>query len=168
MTALNSEPGVGEAIFGPASAGDVAALVSIASESPRPWTARAFTEELERDPPSLFALRSSDCVVGFVVARTLAPDLDIVDLALARAFRRRGLGRLLLRSLLDRAANEGIETAFLEVREGNQAARGLYRGFGFEETQRRRGFYQGPVEDAILMRLEMSQMSGLKGPRNAC
>lgn len=168
MTARDPETGPGEAIFAPASAVDVAALVSIASESPRPWTARAFTEELERDPPSLFTLKSSGQVIGFVVVRTLAPDMDIVDLALAEAFRRRGLGRLLLRSLLDRAARGGIEKVFLEVREGNRAARHLYRGFGFEETQRRRGFYQGPVEDGILMRLEMSQASGLKGPRNAC
>jgi ribosomal-protein-alanine N-acetyltransferase len=168
VTVLDPETGAREAIFGPASAGDVGALVSIASESPRPWTARAFAEELERDSPSLFTLRSSGRVVGFVVARTLAPELDIVDLAVARAFRRRGLGRHLLRSLLDRAARGGVEKVFLEVREGNRAARRLYRGFGFEETQRRREFYQGPVEDAILMRLEMSRGSGLKGPRNAC
>ena len=72
-----------------------------------------------------------------------------MNLAVARDCRRRGLGRFLLRSLLDHVAPSDVKTAFLEVREGNQEARGLYESFGFQETQRRRGFYREPVEDAV-------------------
>jgi ribosomal-protein-alanine N-acetyltransferase len=70
--------------------------------------------------------------------------------------------------LLDHAAARGVRSVFLEVRDGNLEARHLYRGLGFEETQRRPGFYTEPEEDAILMRLELGPGSRLKGPRNAC
>jgi len=45
-----------------------------------------------------------------------------------------------------------VRTAFLEVRESNDAARGLYGSRGFSEIGRRRGYYRRPVEDALVMR----------------
>jgi ribosomal-protein-alanine N-acetyltransferase len=154
--------------FGPAVESDIDALVSIDRDSPQAWTRAAFAMESEHAPPTLFVLRSSDAPVAFVVTRFVVPDMDIVNLAVARDRRRRGLGRLLLASLLDHAASNRVQSVFLEVREGNQEARRLYRSAGFEETQRRPGFYREPLEDAILMRLAMSHWAGLKGPRNAC
>ena len=155
MTARADKTASGGATFGLAAETDVPALVAIDSASPQGWTAKAFSAELKNDPPTLFVLRSAGQVLAFVVARLQTPELDIVNLAVARDHRRRGRGRLLLRSLLDHAAPAGVSSVFLEVREGNQEARALYGGFGFRETQRRRGFYREPVEDAILMRLEI-------------
>ncbi len=155
MTARSDEVANREETFGPAVESDVPSLVSIDSSSVRPWTGEAFVAELKSHPPTLFVLRSAGQVVAYVVARMQTPELDIVNLAVARDYRRRGLGRFLLRSLLDHVASLGVTRLFLEVREGNQEARGLYGGFGFMETQRRRGFYLEPVEDAILMRLEI-------------
>ena len=143
------------ATFGPARVDDVPDLVSIDSVSPQAWTAEAFLAELQRDPLTLFVLRSSGRAVAFVVARAQTPEMDIVNLAVARDARRKGMGRFLLRSLLARMARAGVRTAFLEVREGNQEARALYGSAGFRETQRRPGFYRGPSEDAVLMRLEI-------------
>jgi len=142
--------------FGPARDGDLDALVSIDRGSPQAWTRDAFAVELPHVPPTLFVLRSSGVPVAFVVTRFLVPDMDIVNLAVATDRRGRGLGRLLLASLLDHAASNRVQSVFLEVREGNQEARRLYRSAGFEETQRRSGFYREPLEDAILMRLAMS------------
>lgn len=157
-----------EFIFGPALASDAEALVSIDAGSPQPWTARAFMGELGTQPPSLFVLRSQGRAVAFVVARRQGPEMDIVNLAVAPALRRRGLGLKLLLSVIDHAASSGVETAFLEVREGNLEARALYQAVGFREFQRRSGFYRDPVEDALLLRLGMSPIDRLKAPRNAC
>ena len=156
------------AAFGPAREGDLDALVSIDHSSPRGWTRDAFAAECGHAPPRLFVLRSERGAVAFAVARFQMPEMDIVNLGVAKDLRGRGLGRLLLSSLLDHASSMGVQSVFLEVRAGRQEAQGLYRSAGFKETQRRRGFYREPVEDAILMRLEMSHEAGLKGPRNAC
>jgi ribosomal-protein-alanine N-acetyltransferase len=146
--------------FGPADASDLDALVSIDADSPRAWNREAFSRELENDPGTLFALRSADEVVGFAVVRWIVPDLDIVNLAVASERRGRGLGARLLSFLLDHASAIGVKSVFLEVREGNQEARKLYGNAGFTETQRRPGFYLNPIEDAILMRREMSDEQG--------
>jgi len=155
-------------VFGPAGEDDLDALVSIDHASPRAWSREAFAAELGHSPPTLFVLRSSDGAVAFVAARIHIPEMDILNLAVRPDRRGRGLGRLLLSSLLHEAASTGVKTVFLEVRAGNEEALKLYRSAGFQETQRRRDFYADPVEDAILMRLQMSHEAGLKGPRNAC
>ncbi len=155
-------------IFGAAHPEDVDVLVAIDSASPQAWTPAAFLAELGQDPKTLFVLRSRERVIAFVVARFQIPEADIVNLVVAGDVRRRGFGRFLLRSLLDHAATSGVRTVFLEVREGNRGAQGLYGSFGFKPTQRRRGFYKDPTEDAVLMRLEMEPRNEVEGPGNAC
>ncbi len=155
-------------VFGPAREDDLDALASIDHASPLAWNREAFAAELGHSPSTLFVLRSSGDPVAFVAARIHLPEMDIVNLAVRPDRRGLGLGRLLLSSFLDAAASTGVKTVFLEVRAGNEEALKLYGRAGFQETQRRRHFYAEPVEDAILMRLEMSHEAGLKGPRNAC
>jgi ribosomal protein S18 acetylase RimI-like enzyme len=65
--------------------------------------------------------------------------------------RGRGLGRALLTEVLAVARGRGVESVFLEVRESNAAALGLYRGFGFQEVGQRRGYYDHPREDARIL-----------------
>ena len=168
MTTGPIEPGPGGMGFGPARRNDLDALAAIERGSPQAWTREAFATELERTPPTLFVLRCKAGAVAFAVIRVQGADMDIVNLAVSPERRRRGLGHLLLSSLLDHAASMGVQSVFLEVREGNRGALALYRNAGFEVTQRRPGFYREPLESAILMRLEMSHAAGLKGPRNAC
>jgi ribosomal-protein-alanine N-acetyltransferase len=62
--------------------------------------------------------------------------------------RGKGIGSKLMKTLL--AGSDGIW--FLEVRESNAAARALYKSLGFSDFGRRKGYYQKPYEDAIVMR----------------
>jgi [ribosomal protein S18]-alanine N-acetyltransferase len=78
-------------------------------------------------------------------------------LMLAAPAPRRGLGRRLLRRLLDDAMGVGAEQCFLEVRESNHAAIALYLREGFAPVARRAGYYPAPQgaggrEDALVMR----------------
>jgi ribosomal-protein-alanine N-acetyltransferase len=79
-------------------------------------------------------------------------EADVQTLAVAPAARRRGIGALLLRSLLAEAARCGCTSVMLEVRADNAAAIALYERFGFERISVRRGYYPGGV-DAWVMRL---------------
>jgi len=143
-------------IFAVAEPRDADDLARIDSSSRRGWSQGIFLAELERRPPSVFVIRQADRVVAFAVTRMQSGELDIVNFAVARSERRMGLGLLLLRSLVDRARADGATAAFLEVRASNEPARSLYEKFGFRETQRRPNFYVDPVEDAVLMRLEIA------------
>jgi ribosomal-protein-alanine N-acetyltransferase len=141
--------------FGPARHDEIESLAAIDRGSPRPWTPAAFENELRNRPPTVFVLRLDGNAIAFVVTRRHPPEFDIVNLAVVEGHRRRGFGRVLLGFLVEMARREGVDQVFLEVRAGNEAARGLYLRLGFEETQRRRNFYEDPVEDAILMKLKI-------------
>lgn len=154
-----SDPAV---IFETARADDIADLVAIDATSPTPWTASAFEAEMRHEPPTLFVLRdaSSAAALAFVAIRVQASEMDIVNLAVSPAHRRRGVGAALVRGLLRAPVATGVESVFLEVRASNAGALALYGRLGFTQTQRRRNFYRDPVEDAVLMTLKLSHQEG--------
>ena len=93
-------------------------------------------------------------VAGYVVALDAADEGEILNLAVAEAGRRRGLGRALVQAILDALAQRDVQHIYLEVRESNAPARALYGAFGFKDVGRRKAYYRRPVEDAIVLRLD--------------
>jgi ribosomal-protein-alanine N-acetyltransferase len=94
-------------------------------------------------------------MLGFLVARHLAPEWELENIVVAPSARRKGLGKQLLNALLSAARETNSSAVFLEVRESNAAARTLYEKAGFERTGRRKFYYSDPVEDAVLYRLTL-------------
>jgi ribosomal-protein-alanine acetyltransferase len=94
-------------------------------------------------------------ILGFLVALHLAPEWALENIVVAPSSRRQGLGKQLLQALLAIARETNSESVFLEVRESNAAARSLYEKAGFELTGRRKSYYKGPSEDAVLYRLKL-------------
>jgi ribosomal-protein-alanine acetyltransferase len=91
-------------------------------------------------------------VLGFLVARHLAPEWELENIVVASSAWRQGHANRLLSALLAAASETNSASLFLEVRESNAAARTLYEKAGFEQTGRRKSYYTSPVEDAILYR----------------
>ena len=116
-----------------------------------PWSAAQLRECLAPGVDFLVAVRG-DAVAGYAVAVHAADEGEILNLCVAPAARRAGLGRALVRALLDCLARRGARAAYLEVRDSNQAARRLYERAGFTPVGRRRGYYRRPAEDAIVLR----------------
>ena len=79
---------------------------------------------------------------GFILSRLVAGEAEILSVAVAAARRGKGLARRLLDLHLRRLAGLGARTVFLEVDEGNEPARRLYRRAGFREVGRREGYYR--------------------------
>jgi [ribosomal protein S18]-alanine N-acetyltransferase len=94
-------------------------------------------------------------ILGFLVARHLAPEWELENIVVAPTARRKGLGKRLLGVLLDAARKTNSNSMFLEVRESNAAARTLYEKAGFKQTGRRESYYTNPPEDAVLYRLTL-------------
>ena len=106
------------------------------------------------DPDSLWlvALDETGTVTAYGGSRLSFDEADIMNIAVAPACRRQGLGRQLLSMLLADLARRGAKTVTLEVRESNALALALYGAFGFEPVGRRPGYYSHPKEDALLLR----------------
>ncbi len=98
---------------------------------------------------------SGSNILGFVVARHLAPEWELENIVVAPPARRQGLGKQLLQALLATARETNSKSVFLEVRESNAAARSLYEKTGFEQTGSRKAYYKDPAEDAVLYRLSL-------------
>lgn len=120
-----------------------------------PWSEASVAAELENDLSLWLVAEADGSVQGYIGSQSVAPDCDIMNLAVAPGARRQGLGRQLLAALIDALHRRGIERLFLEVRPSNTAARALYDAFGFVQAGRRKGYYVNPTEDALILRKEL-------------
>src|SRR5215472_17601433 len=107
----------------------------------------ALVADSPQSPPS--------ALLGFLVARHVAPEWELENIVVAATARRHGIGNQLLRALVAAARETNSESVFLEVRESNVPAHALYEKSGFQRSGRRKSYYSNPVEDAILYRLPL-------------
>lgn len=95
---------------------------------------------------------------GFVLARLAADEAEILTIAVAPKHRRSGLGWRLMGAVLRRLRAEGVQSLFLEVDEGNDAAISLYGKLGFSKVAERAAYYDqqnGARTAALVMRLDL-------------
>ncbi len=110
-----------------------------------------FVEEMNRAWSRLWVVRDESSLVrGFLLSWVVTDELQILDVAVDPAVRRRGLGRALLEHAFDDARLSEVRLVLLEVRASNEPALALYRGLGFEETRVRKAYYPDG-EDGIEM-----------------
>jgi ribosomal-protein-alanine N-acetyltransferase len=135
---------------------DVEQVVAIDEASfSMPWPARSFHFELTDNPASRSWVAELDGkVIGILVAWLIVDEIHIATIATHNDFRRQGIGERLLEHTLKSAKEEGAISSFLEVRDSNVFARGMYNKFGFVEVGRRKHYYKDNGEDAILMSLD--------------
>lgn len=129
----------------------------------QPWPIDAFEAFLD-GPAFLVAVRSQD-IVGFILA-DLTPNYGrnvghVKDLAVEPSSRGEGLGRLLLRSALNRLTAAGAAVVKLEVRAGNDSARSLYRTEGFQPLRRVPEYYDDG-ETAVILALPLAEWEPAK------
>ena len=136
-----------------ASPRDAASLAALhAASFSRGWSETEF-EQLLTDR-TVVADRAVGGVrnIGFIISRRAADEAEILSVAVARAWRGRGLARRLLDLHLRRLAGLGLRAVFLEVGEDNEPARRLYARAGFREVGRRPGYYSGGKSALVLRR----------------
>ncbi len=90
-------------------------------------------------------------IVAYACASAVFEDAEIGVVAVAKEWRRQGVGKRLVAELCSRSQKRGAENIFLEVRVSNIGALALYRGAGFEEFGVRKRYYPDG-EDAYVMR----------------
>ncbi len=130
---------------------DIVAKIEAESFS-MPWSKNAFSDTLSLPYYRYLVAEEDGEIAGYCGFLFAAGEGEIPNVCVAPAARRRGLGTHLMEALCEEAKKCGIAVLFLEVRQSNRAARQLYLHSGFEEIGIRKGFYDLPKEDAVLMR----------------
>ncbi len=126
----------------------------------RVWGDTEFEDLLSQDTTFGFVARQTNAILkktlpGFVLARHVADEAEILTIAVSAKLGRTGLGWRLMQAALREARNRGGETMFLEVDGVNQPAIGLYRKLGFETVGERKAYYvdeNGAKSTALVMR----------------
>ena len=140
---------------GPAAAEVLAALHAAAFPPAERWSAQAIGLLLAL--PGHFALlaEAEGVPVAFAMGRAAAEEAEVLTLAVLPAARRAGTGRALMQALMAEAAARGAKALFLEVAEGNRAARALYGRLGATVAGRRRRYYPDG-SDALVLRASLT------------
>jgi ribosomal-protein-alanine N-acetyltransferase len=128
-----------------ANAGDLEAVAAIQGACPEAahWDVADYLDQ------EFHVAMVGNSIAGFIVLRAVAEDeREILNLAVAAEFRRRGVAGALLSSSV-----RGFRGAvFLEVRESNSIAIKFYNTHKFQEVSRRPQYYENPAESAIVMK----------------
>lgn len=122
------------------------------------WDAAGFKLLLDHPGATAFIARAGEPLetVGFIVGRLAADEAEILTLGVRESWQRRGIGRRLVEAFGRAVGKAEARRLYLEVAATNAAALQLYRALGFQETGRRKGYYDrpgAPPEDAINLSL---------------
>ena len=120
------------------------------------WSVGQYWSELAHVPQSrhYIVMEDGERILGYAGIHVVAPEADVQTIAVDPDQQRRGLGRALLRAVIDEARHRGCTQIFLEVLVDNAPAIALYTREGFERISVRRDYY-GPGKDALIMVLQL-------------
>jgi len=118
---------------------------------PSAWSRESYQRELRNRNSYYFVARLGDHIIGFAGMWVVGQEAHISTLAVHPERQRRGLGERLLQHLLAVAREHGVTKMTLEVREGNRAARELYRKCGFQEQRFLPRYYADTGENGVAM-----------------
>ena len=123
-----------------------------------PWSPKSF-QDMMRRPEAVFlvaekvsAEQSDTGIVGYAGAVMALDEGDVTNIAVLGTYKKQGIATALLKQLICETMAAGVSDLFLEVREHNTPALCLYRSAGFCEVGRRKGYYDKPKEDALIMK----------------
>jgi ribosomal-protein-alanine acetyltransferase len=135
--------------FEPRHARGVAAILGKSLEAAE-WSLKSI-EQLEQRGEVAWVVENQGHVAGFLVARAVAEEAEVLNLCVDPEKRRTGHAAALLNTAVDALRQLHVQAIFLEVRLSNQPAISFYEQHGFLRNGRRPAYYQNPTEDAVLM-----------------
>jgi [ribosomal protein S18]-alanine N-acetyltransferase len=142
--------------FEPATLANIDEMLKIEKKSfASHWNRQTFVDELSSDNGCYIVVkgldRGKEAILGYTGFRYVLDEAHITTLAVHHKFRKKGIGSLLIEQLVKDARRRGLKKLFLEVRQSNIPAQKIYTKMGFKVLDRRREYYQHPVEDALVM-----------------
>ena len=119
-----------------------------------PWSEKSLVSELKSALALWIVAIDGDTVVGYVGSQSVLGEADMMNLAVLPDYRRQGIGKKLVLTLIDELQKKSIHSLTLEVRVSNVSALALYNKLGFFEVGIRPNYYSYPKENAMILRKE--------------
>lgn len=119
-----------------------------------PWSRKAFMWEVNSNITLPVVVKIDRKVVAYLVVWIAYDEMHLGNIAVAKSWRRKGVGEELMRWLLQEAEKRNMVRITLEVRISNYSAISLYKKFDFKEVALRKRYYPEGV-DAYQMELEI-------------
>jgi ribosomal-protein-alanine N-acetyltransferase len=121
--------------------------------NPSPWSIDNFKSSFEVGHHGLVC-KEDNKMLGFLIFSPIKPEAHLLSIAVIETQQYKGIGSLLLKSMISQCKAMGINQVFLEVRASNEKAIGFYQKYGFKKDAIRENYYSGDIpEDALLMTL---------------
>lgn len=124
-----------------------------------PWKAKHFYHTLETTNSVVFTAsvenNKNEKIIGLIIASVAITEADIYMVVVDEEYKKNRIAYQLFEHLIEYLREREVETIYLEVRVSNHPAIGLYETLGFKQVGDRKAYYSSPVEDAIIMRLDI-------------
>ena len=122
--------------------------------NPSPWKYETFLSSFEIGHKGLIC-KNDNQMIGFIIFSPITPEAHILSISVRNEMQSKGIGTLLLKSMLDQCKVMNYKKIFLEVRVSNEKAINFYEKFGFSKDAIRNNYYTDNSEDALLMSLSI-------------
>ena len=145
-------------------ASDLATVATIENDANAfPWSLKNFSDCLTAGHQSSVYYDKNGDIVGFTIVQKIIDELHLLNLCVKTEQQGLGIGKLMLKSVIDYAGMNDAAMILLEVRQSNTRAQQLYLKSGFNEMAIRKGYYPAKQgrEDAILMAMAFTLESFL-------
>ena len=117
-----------------------------------PWSEATFRSLLDRPGVELWVAEWGEQLAAYAILWRVLDEGELANVAVRQDLRGLGIGSGLLSRILKVAQESGVRSLYLEVRESNELARQMYARRGFLEIGVRKGYYEGPREDARVLK----------------
>lgn len=123
--------------------------------NPSPWSKENFFSSYEVGHRSLVC-RVDNIIIGFIIFSVIMKEIHLLNIAVHAEHQKKGVGSLLMDSMLKQASVMGVLKVYLEVRSKNEKALLFYKKYNFIQDAVRVNYYTGEnPDDAILMSLDI-------------
>ena len=121
--------------------------------NPSPWSKENFFSSYEVGHKSLVC-KIDNIIVGFIIFSVINKEIHLLNLAVHTEHQKKGIGSLLMETMLKQASVMGVLKVYLEVRSKNEKAILFYKKYNFIKDAVRVNYYTGKnSDDAVLMSL---------------
>lgn len=132
----------------------------LANDGHTSWKASSFLFELKEELSVYLGCFEDEKLIGYICCMTVLDEASVNNFAVLPEYQGEGVGTALLRAMILLLQEKAMAKLWLEVRVSNSGAYGLYKKMGFEDTYRRKDYYQAPVEDAYILELAFPAEQG--------